>query len=235
MWFETPQRAPDWAPAIRHLRRDPVMRGIIQRVGPCTLHPRRDYFVVLCKSIFTQQISTAVATTLFGRFRELFPMRRPTPARVVAALTNGNAQALRGCGLSRQKHSYLLDLSQRFVAGQVPTRKFAAMTDEQIIESLVQVKGIGRWTAEMFLIFVLNRPDVLPVDDLGLREGAKRFYRLSERPRAAELTALGERWRPWRTVATWYLWRGLSAIPPVPLDRDESSGEEVLPQRRRGR
>src|SRR5687767_5060852 len=199
MWFETPSKAPSWSQGIKHLRRDPVMRKVIARVGPCTLHPRRDYFVVLCKSIFTQQISTVVATTLFGRFRELFPMRRPTPARVVKALTNGDAAALRRCGLSRQKHAYVLDLAERFAAGRMPTRKFARMTDEQIIESLVEVKGIGRWTAEMFLIFVLNRPDVLPVDDLGLREGARRFYDLAERPDARELTALGEQWRPWRT------------------------------------
>src|SRR5687768_7012042 len=182
MWFELPRRAPDWSRAVRRLKRDPVMRRIIASVGPCTLHPRRDYFVVLCKSIFTQQISTAVATTLFGRFRDLFPVRRPTPARVAKALANGNTDALRGCGLSRQKHSYLLDLSRRFEAGEIPTRRFARMTDEQIIDALLEVKGIGRWTAEMFLIFVLNRPDVWPVDDLGLREGVKQAYGLAERP-----------------------------------------------------
>src|SRR5687767_12772044 len=189
MWFETPSNAPNWSQAVKHLKRDPVMRQIIARVGPCTLHPRRDYFVVLCKSIFTQQISTVVATTLFGRFRDLFPMRRPTPPLVVKALTNGDDETLRRCGLSRQKRAYVLGLAAHFAAGRVPTRRFARMTDEQIIDSLVEVKGIGRWTAEMFLIFVLNRPDVLPVDDLGLREGARRFYDLSERPKSAELTA----------------------------------------------
>src|SRR5688572_29377780 len=228
MWFELPRRAPDWSRAVRRLKRDPVMRRIIASVGPCTLHPRRDYFVVLCKSIFTQQISTAVATTLFGRFRDLFPVRRPTPARVAKALANGNTDALRGCGLSRQKHSYLLDLSRRFEAGEIPTRRFARMTDEQIIDSLVEVKGIGRWTAEMFLIFVLNRQDVLPVDDLGLREGVRRFYELPERASSAELTAMAERWRPYRTIATWYLWRGLSKMPPV---RDDSTSATT----RRGR
>src|SRR5687767_1849208 len=152
MWFETPSKAPSWSQGIKHLRRDPVMRKVIARVGPCTLHPRRDYFVVLCKSIFTQQISTAVATTLFGRFRDLFPMRRPTPERVVAALSNGNTDTLRRCGLSRQKHAYLLGLAEHFRAGKVPTKRFARMTDEQIIEALIEVNGIGRWTAEMFLI-----------------------------------------------------------------------------------
>jgi DNA-3-methyladenine glycosylase II len=209
MWFDTPPRDQDWSLALKHLRRDPIMRKLIARVGPCTLHPRRDYFVVLCKSIFTQQISTKVATTLFGRFRDQFPLRRPTPARVAAFLRDGDAQLIRTCGLSRQKRDYVLDLAERFDAGDIPTRRFARMSDEQVIESLVHVKGVGRWTAEMFLIFVLNRPDVLPVDDLGLREGAKVAYRLKERPSAKALIDLGESWRPYRTIATWYLWRGL--------------------------
>jgi DNA-3-methyladenine glycosylase II len=209
MWFEQPYRSRNWLTARRHLHQDPVMRQIIERVGPCTLAPRRDYFVVLCKSIFTQQISTRIATILFNRFRDNFPQRRPTPQRVITFL-HGDAERVRACGLSRQKQSYLLDLSQRFVRGEIPTRRFAPMSDEEVIQSLVQVKGIGRWTGEMFLIFVLNRRDVLPVDDLGLREGARRFYGLSERPRAKELTELGEQWRPWRTIATWYLWRGQS-------------------------
>ncbi len=191
------------------------MRKLIARVGPCTLHPRRDYFVVLCKSIFTQQISTKVATTLFGRFRDQFPLRRPTPARVATFLASGDEQLIRTCGLSRQKRAYVLDLAQHFAAGDIQTRRFARMEDQEIIESLTRVKGVGRWTAEMFLIFVLNRPDVLPIDDLGLREGAKVAYGLNERPGAKLLTDLGERWRPYRTIATWYLWRGLS-VPNSP-------------------
>src|SRR5688500_19205270 len=119
MWFELPRRAPDWSRAVRRLKRDPVMRRIIASVGPCTLHPRRDYFVVLCKAIFTQQISTAVATVLFGRFRELFPRGRPTPALVSAALGNGDPRVLRSCGLSRQKAAYLQDLSRHFVDGRI--------------------------------------------------------------------------------------------------------------------
>lgn len=211
MWFESAPRYPDWSRALTHLRKhDPDMRKLIARVGPCTLHPRRDYFVVLCKSIFTQQISTKVATTLFGRFRDQFPMRRPTPRRVVTFLGNGNDELIRTCGLSRQKRAYVLDLAQRFCAGDIPTRRFAHMSDEAIIDTLTQVNGIGRWTAEMFLIFVLNRPDVLPVDDLGVRDGAKLVYGLKDRPIAKDLLAIGERWRPYRTIATWYLWRGLA-------------------------
>jgi DNA-3-methyladenine glycosylase II len=208
MWFEKPPSGPDWTPAVRHLRRvDPVLRRVIDRVGPCTLHPRRDYFVVLCKAIFTQQISTAVAAVLFGRFRDQFPLRRPTPPLVSEALANGNTDVLRKCGLSRQKAAYLQDLSRHFLDGRVPTRRLCRMPDEQVIEALVEVKGIGRWTAEMFLIFTLNRPDVLPVDDLGLREGVREVYGLSERPGAKALTEIGERWRPYRSVATWYIWR----------------------------
>ena len=215
MWFEKPPSGPDWTPALRHLRKvDPVMRRVIDRVGPCTLHPRRDYFVVLCKAIFTQQISTAVATILFGRFRDLFPARRPTPQRVAEVLGNGDADVLRKCGLSRQKAAYLQDLSRHFIDGRIPTRRLGRMSDEAVIESLVEVKGIGRWTAEMFLIFTLNRPDVLPVDDLGLREGARDLYGLPERPGAKQLTDLGERWRPYRSVATWYVWRR-GIIPSV--------------------
>jgi len=209
MWFQAPPRDPDWAAAIKHLRRDPVMRKLIARVGPCTLHPRRDYFVVLCKSIFSQQVSTKVAATLFGRFRDRFPLRRPTPARVATFLRSGDEQLIRTCGLSRQKRVYVLDLADFFAAGKIVTRRFSRMSDEEIIQSLTQVNGVGRWTAEMFLIFVLNRPDVLPVDDLGLREGVRVAYGLKERPNAKDVTALGEPWRPYRTVATWYLWRGL--------------------------
>jgi DNA-3-methyladenine glycosylase II len=209
MWFKTPTRAPDWADAVRHLRRDPALRPIIRRVGPCTLHPRRDYFVVLCKSIFTQQISTKIATVLFARFAALFPNQRPTPARVVAALTGGVDDAtLRMCGLSRQKRAYLLDLARHFVDGRIPTHRLARMSDEEVIDALVTVNGIGRWTAEMFLIFTLNRPDVLPVDDLGLRKGIQTVYRLPAMPKPLECVALAEPWRPWRTIATWYLWRG---------------------------
>jgi DNA-3-methyladenine glycosylase II len=209
MWFEQPTKKNSWSIATRHLGRvDPVMKLIIARVGPCTLAPRKDYFVVLCKSIFSQQLNTKVAATLFGRFRDLFPRRRPTPALVLKALSGGvSEQAIRHAGLSRQKKSYLLDLALHFVDGEIPTRSFAGMEDEQIIEHLTRVNGIGRWTAEMFLIFVLNREDVLPVDDLGILESMRVQYALPKRPNKKEAAALAEPWRPYRTVGTWYLWR----------------------------
>ncbi len=129
---------------------------------------------------------------------------RPTPGGVLAL---SEAQ-LQSAGLSRPKCVYIRDLAEKFASGAVSTRRFGKMSDEEIIESLVAIKGIGRWTAEMFLIFVANRPDVLPVDDLGLRKAAQVAYRLRDLPKAKELVELGEKWRPYRTVATWYLWRG---------------------------
>src|SRR5688572_7050960 len=150
MWFSQ-DSAGKWAAAEAHLRAaSPQMARLIDLVGPCTLAPRRDYFVVLCNAIFTQQISTAVAAVLFGRFRDQFPGRRPTPRLVLDAM-NGDAQAFVGCGLSRQKRAYVRDLAEHFSTNLMPTRKLAAMSDEQVIDALVKVNGIGRWTAEMFL------------------------------------------------------------------------------------
>ena len=198
MWFDPTAAKPDWAKGARHLSRgDATLGAIIRRVGPCTLAGRRDYFVLLCKAIYNQQISTKVAAVLFGRFRDQFPMRRPTPKRVLEFL-DSDPQAIRAVGLSRQKAVYLRDLANHFVDGRIPTRKLCRMSDEEVIEALTAVKGIGRWTAEMFLMFVLNRPDVLPVDDLGLREGVREIYGLAERPTAAELTKIAEAWRPYR-------------------------------------
>jgi DNA-3-methyladenine glycosylase II len=207
MWFKVPKAQKDWSAAEKHLARvDPLMKRIIASVGPCTLSPRRDYFVKLCQSIFTQQISTKVATVLFGRFRDQFPSRRPTPTAVLKFLKLDD-QIIRSVGLSRQKRAYLEDLATKWVDGHIPSGRFSSMEDDAIVESLTQVKGIGRWTVEMFLIFCLNRPDVFPVDDLGVRKSAQEAYGLTALPTKKELLELGEKWRPWRTIATWYLWR----------------------------
>ena len=196
-----------WNAAERHLSQvDPQLAAVIRRVGPCTLSPRRDYFVALCKAIFSQQLSTVVAAVLFKRFCKLFPGGRPTPALVLEALQR-DPQTLRNCGLSRQKTAYLKDLAEHFVSNRIPTRKLGKMEDQAVIDALVAVNGVGRWTAEMFLIFVLNRPDVLPVDDLGLRVGAGELRGLKARPTPKEVIALGEIWRPYRSIATWYIWR----------------------------
>jgi DNA-3-methyladenine glycosylase II len=210
MSIEKPVRKSDWSAARRFLSRDLAMKKLMKRVGPCTLEPRRDYFSVLCKSIFTQQISTKIAAILFGRFCELFPRNKPTPEKVIEVLCHDHHA--KHCGLSRQKRAYLTDLAKHFADGRIPVRRLSRMSDDEIIESLTAVKGVGKWTAEMFLIFVLNRPDVWPVDDLGVREGLKVALNLKERPTPKESIALGGRWRPHRTLATWYLWRNLGLL-----------------------
>ena len=166
--------------------------------------------MALCHSIFAQQISTAVARVLFARFCNQFPRKRPTPARVIELLKSGDEDRIRKSGISRQKRSYLLDLAEHFDEGKLKTSRFAKMSDEELIAALDDVRGIGRWTAEMFLIFVLNRPDVFPVDDLGLRKGAQRAFGLKKLPTARQLHKLAEPWKPHRSLATWYLWRAAS-------------------------
>jgi len=207
MWFGQSADDQRWSAAQAHLSgQSKQLGGIIERIGPCTLRPRKDYFVVLCKAIYTQQISTVVATVLFARFRQQFPCLRPTPQLVLKII--GDTDRMRACGLSRQKQAYIRDLAEHFATGKIPTRRLAMMEDEQVIETLTKVKGIGRWTAEMFLIFTLNRADVLPVDDFGLRKAAQTVFKLRDLPDAARLRRLAKPWAPWRSIATWYLWRG---------------------------
>jgi DNA-3-methyladenine glycosylase II len=202
--------APEFKSAIRHLRRaDPRLREVIGRVGPCTLRPRPHAFRCLVEAIVAQQISGKAATAILARFRLLFPGGRfPNPAQVLVT----GPDRLRGAGLSNQKAIYVRDLAARFLDGTVRPNRFARQTDDEIVEQLIQVKGVGRWTAEMFLIFCLNRPDVLPVDDLGLRKAAQQVYRLPRLPDADTLSRLAEPWRPYCTVATWYLWRSLESF-----------------------
>jgi len=211
-WFDASVEGRPWQRAERALARDPVLAPAVRAVGPCTLRPRRDYFRVLTLSLFNQQLSTKTAATLYRRFAGLFPHGRPTPPRVHAALSGGvPVETLKWCGLSRQKRGYLLDLAEHFLDGRIPTRELRHLTDDAIIERLVAVRGVGRWTAEMFLLFALNRPDVWPVDDLGLQTAAGEAFGLSDRPTPSALRAIGPRFVPWRSVATWYLWRGRSA------------------------
>ncbi|HEY1922781.1 MAG TPA: hypothetical protein VGG44_08435, partial [Tepidisphaeraceae bacterium] len=149
-----------WSVARKHIAKaDPIMGKIATAVGPCTLKPNRDHFSMLCKSIYSQQISTVVAGVLFGRFKERFPRKRPTPEHALKLLNHADPNHLQGCGLSRQKRKYLIDLSEHFVNGKIPSRRLSRMSDEEVIEALTAVNGIGRWTAEMFLMFVLNRED----------------------------------------------------------------------------
>lgn len=190
-------------------RRDPTLERIIDRVGPCTLRPQKRHFAALCEAIIAQQLSIKVAATIYRRFRGLFHRRTPTPARL-GALSEAD---LRAVGLSRQKIGYLCDLARKFADRTVPSHRLSTLDEDTVITALTQVKGIGVWTAQMFLIFSLNRPDVLPVDDLGLRKAVELWYELDGLPGEAELVEIGECWRPYRTVATWYLWQSLDNRP----------------------
>ena len=204
MWLSAKSKV-NWKEATDHLSRvDPILAAVIERTGPCTLKPRGDCFLNLCRAIIYQQISGNVAIAIMKRFKKLFSRSRPNPKHL---LTLSDEQ-LRSAGLSRQKMTYLRDLAKHFTEGKIPTRRFSRMTDEEIIQSLIPVKGIGRWTAEMFLIFVLNRTDLLPVDDLGVRKGFQKVYGLRTEPKAAKMIQIAEKWRPWRTVGSWYMWRG---------------------------
>lgn len=190
--------------ACRHLRDgDPIMRTLIDRVGQCELVARRGAFAILCHSIISQQLSIAAAATIYGRFVRLYPTRRLTPASVLAS----PVASLRAVGLSEQKVRYVLDLAFAFQNGLVQPRRFSKQSNEEIIATLMRIKGIGRWTVEMFLIFSLNRLDVLPVDDLGIRQSAQRWYGLPMPPSPAILRTLAEPWHPYESIACWYLWR----------------------------
>jgi len=199
----------DYARARRHLsRRDPVIRDLMRVHGTCGLADAQhgDPFGALMKAIVSQQLSTKAADTIFKRLIALFD-GVPTPA-ALGALTDAQ---LRNVGLSGQKLRYMRDLGQKVQDGSLPLRALDAMTDEEVIVALTQVKGIGRWTAEMFLMFRLHRPDVLPVDDLGIVKAVQKAYGLRKTPSDDRLNKIGEAWRPFRSVACWYLWRSLNA------------------------
>lgn len=202
---------PDHRAAVRHLKAaDPVMRRVIERVGPCRLDPAHhpDVFDELVRSIVYQRVSMAAAGSIYRKFTGLYPGAKP-PSPVEIDRTAD--AALRGAGLSPQKLSYLRDLCLQVKAGRLEPRAVPAMTDEQAIEHMTQVKGVGRWTAEMVLIFTLGRPDVLPVDDYGFKRAAQIEYKMRALPKAERLHKLAKPWRPYRTVGTWYLWQSLKA------------------------
>lgn len=198
------------AETLEHLHRvDRTLSSLIRAVGPCTLKPkrRRTPFQALAQAIVFQQLNGTAAATILGRVKALYPGRRfPTPEDVLAT----SDEALRGAGLSRAKTAALKDVAAKALAGVVPGSKAVArMTDGELVERLTTVRGIGPWTVEMFLIFTLGRPDVLPATDYGVRKGFALAYGWKELPAPKELLEFGERWRPWRTTAAWYLWRAL--------------------------
>lgn len=208
-WFDPRGAGALWAEAERVLGRRPEMAALIRQVGPCTLKPRRDHFVVLLRSLFSQQIATSTAHTLFERFRDLFPGRRPTPERVHEVLNGAvDVGTLKRCGLSRQKREYVRSLAQHYLEKKIDARRLRRADDEPCIQMLMQVRGIGVWTAQMFLLFALNRTDIWPVLDLGLQKGVMRSFDWKEKPRPRDLEPIGERYRPYRSIATWYFWRG---------------------------
>jgi DNA-3-methyladenine glycosylase II len=192
------------------LRRDPVLAALIRKHGPCGLAAaqRADHFTALIRAITGQQLSTKAASTIFARVVALMPGGLTPPA-----LLSLSDEQLRGVGMSRQKIAYFRDLSEKVVSGALPLDSLDAMTDEEVITALTGVKGIGRWSAEMFLMFRLHRPDVLPVDDLGIVNAVKSVYGLRKKPTAARIRKIGESWRPYRSVASWYLWRSLDNEP----------------------
>ncbi len=186
---------------------DPVMGRIIRDCGPCTLSPekRRPPFQSLVQAVAHQQLNGTAANTILYRFRKLFPARRfPRPADLATV----SDEALRGAGFSRAKVAAIRDIAAQTLAGVVPTsREIERLPDDEIVARLTEVRGVGRWTVEMLLIFQLGRPDVLPADDFGVRNGFRLAYRRRELPAVKELLTFGERWRPHRTTAAWYLWR----------------------------
>ena len=185
---------------------DPVMANAIALVGPCTLIPNPRLFETLVDAIISQQISVKAADAIMARLRAAIHAEANGLISPEALLSLED-EALRAVGLSPQKMRYVRDLTERVSSGQLDLERLSELDDEAVITELVKVKGIGRWTAEMMLIFSLGRPDVLPVDDLGLLEGVREAYALEARPTTKEMRERGEIWRPYRTFATWYMWR----------------------------
>lgn len=191
--------------ATKHLQTaDPVMARIINRVGPYELAIRDPTFETLARSITFQQLSGKAAGTIFARLRQAVGGR--FTARAFLRLT---PEELRACGLSRQKIASLTDLAERVARREIRFASLSALEDQAIIELLSQVRGVGVWTAQMFLIFALQRPNVMPLSDLGIRNAVRKAYGLAEMPTALELTNIAEKWHPYCSVASWYLWRSL--------------------------
>lgn len=189
--------------------KDPVLAEVIDRVGPCTLELEPDPFWALAEAILYQQLSMKAAGTIAGRFKALYENSPPGPKDVL----DTPDEKIREVGVSRPKVRYLKDLSRKFSEDIVTPSELPDMPDEEVIEQLTQIKGVGRWTAEMFLIFSLGRPDVLPVDDLGLQKAVQKCYGLKNLPSEVKIRKLAKKWEPYRTAATWYLWRSLAATP----------------------
>lgn len=196
--------------ALRHFaKQDPIMHRLARRLGPFDLEAKssKDPYTALTRAIVFQQLSGKAASTIYGRVVALTPGPRfPTPKDILAF----SIEQLRSAGLSRGKASYIQNLAQAAIAGSLPTaRQVVSMCDEDLITSLTAIKGVGVWTVQMYLIFTLHRPDILPIGDLGVRKGFSKVYKKRKMPTPKALAAFGERWKPHRTVAAWYLWRAI--------------------------
>ncbi|WP_396328648.1 DNA-3-methyladenine glycosylase family protein [Burkholderia anthina] len=195
-----------WDKACADLvKRDRIMKKLIPKFGPAHLVKRGDPFVTLARSVVGQQISVPSAQALWARIEDACPKLAPQP------VIRLGADKLIACGLSKRKTEYILDLAQHFVSGALHVDKWTSMDDEDVIAELTQIRGISRWTAEMFLIFNLSRPDVLPLDDPGLIRAISVNYFSGEPVTRSEAREVAANWEPWRTVATWYMWRSLDA------------------------
>ena len=201
--------------ALEQLRKsDPVMRQLVDRHGPLNDEERRrgrplEPYGALVRSIVGQQLSTKAARSIYERLTELFGGKTPSPAELLAA----DPEEVRSAGLSRPKVAYLRSLAEHVESGELELSRLSELPDAEVSEQLTAVKGLGQWTADMFLIFHLGRPDVLPVGDLGIRRAVEREYGLDDLPDTARLTEIGESWRPQRSLASLYLWRSLDNEP----------------------
>lgn len=197
------------AEAMEYLSRaDPVLARVIDAVGPCTIRPHTNYYQELVQSIIGQQLSLQSAAAIEGRFVALFEGKFPAPAQILAA----SEEDLRACGFSRAKAAYVRDLAEHVLAGTIELEKFDALSNEEIMAELLPVKGIGEWTVHMFLIFCMGRLDVLPVGDLGIKNGIRLLYSFDEQPSAGDVReiALLNHWHPYESVASWYVWQSLA-------------------------
>lgn len=188
---------------LRHLKKDMGLAALIARFPKPELGREGTAFEALCRAIVYQQLSGKAAATIYGRFAALFPQKEPTPK----LLLKKKRETLRACGLSNQKTDYLYDLARKFADGFITPEKFPGMTDEEIREHLVAVKGIGVWTADMFLMFTLCRPNVLPTLDLGIKKGFQKHFKMRSLPSDKKMQKLAKGWHPYCTLASWYMWR----------------------------
>ena len=197
--------------ATKFLKRDPKFAKIISQVGEYNVKITKNRYQSLVEAIIAQQLSGSAAESILKKFKKLYKTKFPKPIDVIKT----SDSKLRSAGLSKMKVSYIKDLSKKIEQNQLNMRKISTKSDEYVIEQLTSLRGIGRWTAEMFLIFSLGRLDVLPVGDLGLKKGIQLMYSFDDLPDEREIEQLAETWRPYRTVATWYLWKSLQKFDTI--------------------